>query len=92
MESFQPRYFVEVDQEKAALNGIPVAGIVQALSMQLSGKKIGLLHRPLEKEDLNIVLRQSVADKSDLSRLLALSLPGPDGPWCPYPSWWMFVK
>jgi len=79
MESFQPRYFVEVDQEKAALNGIPVAGIVQALSMQLSGKKIGLLHRPLEKEDLNIVLRQSVADKSDLSRLLALSLPGPDG-------------
>jgi multidrug efflux pump subunit AcrB len=79
MESPQPRYFVKVDQEKAALNGIPVAGIVQALSMQLSGKKTGLLHRPLEKEDLNIVLRQSVADKSDLQRLLSLKIPTSSG-------------
>jgi len=79
MESSQPRYFVKVDQEKAALNGIPVARIVQALSMQLSGKKTGLLHRPLEKEDLNIVLRQSVADKSDLQRLLSLKIPTSSG-------------
>ncbi len=79
MESPQPRYFVEVDREKAALNGIPAARIVQALSMQLSGKKTGLLHRPLEKEDLNIVLRQTVAEKSDLQRLLSLKIPGVDG-------------
>ncbi|MCD6585945.1 MAG: efflux RND transporter permease subunit [Desulfobacteraceae bacterium] len=79
MESPQPRYFVEVNQEKAALNGIPVAGIVQALSMQLSGKKIGLLHQPLEKEDLNIVLRQSIAERSDLQRLLSLNVPAGDG-------------
>ncbi|MBC2716375.1 MAG: efflux RND transporter permease subunit [Desulfobacteraceae bacterium] len=79
MESPQPRYFVEVDQEKAALNGIPVAGVVQALNMQLSGKKTGLLHRPLEKEDLNIVLRQSIAERSDLQRLLSLKIPAADG-------------
>jgi len=79
MESPQPRYSVVVDREKAALNGIPAAKIVQALSMQLSGKKIGLLHRPLEKEDLNIVLRESVAEKSDLQRLLSIKIPSPSG-------------
>ncbi len=79
MESPQPRYFVAVDQEKAAINGISTARIVQDLSMNLSGKKTGLLHRPLEKEDLNIVLRQSVADKSDLTRLLSLKIPTADG-------------
>jgi multidrug efflux pump subunit AcrB len=79
MESPQPRYFVAVDQEKAALNGISTARIVRDLSMNLSGKKTGLLHRPLEKEDLNIVLRQSVADKSDLTRLLSLKIPTADG-------------
>ena len=76
MESPQPRYFIEVDQEKAALNGIAKGQIVQALYMNLSGKKTGLLHNPLEKEDLNIILRQSVADKSDLQRLLSIKIPG----------------
>jgi len=49
MEDPQPRYFVGVDQAKAALNGIPSVRIVETLTMNLSGIKTGLLHHSLEK-------------------------------------------
>ncbi|MBU0992517.1 MAG: efflux RND transporter permease subunit [Proteobacteria bacterium] len=79
MESSQPRYFIDVDQERAALHGIPVSMIVQNINLQLSGTKSGLLHNSLEKEDVDIFLRQSIAERSDVNRLLALKIPGADG-------------
>ena len=79
MESSQPRYFIDVDQEKAAIHGIPVSMIVRNIDMQLSGAKSGLLHNPREKEDVDIVLRQSLSERSDVARLLALKIPGAGG-------------
>ena len=79
MEEPQPRFRIEVDQEKAALHGIPVSRIADTLHMQLSGKNSGLLHQPLEKEDVNIVIQPGLKDRSGIDRLLALQLPGADG-------------
>lgn len=66
-------------QDKAALHGIPVARITESVRIQLSGTKKGLLHLPLEKEDVNIVLRASLADRSDIRRILSVKLPAADG-------------
>ncbi|MFZ2630863.1 MAG: efflux RND transporter permease subunit [Desulfosalsimonadaceae bacterium] len=79
MEEPRPRFRVEADQEKAALHGIPVSHIADTVRMQLSGKVSGLLHQPLEKEDVNIVILPALEDRSDIDRLLAMRLPGADG-------------
>lgn len=78
-EDPRPRYSIALDREKAALHGIGAAQITQAVSMQVSGKMAGLLHQPLEKEDVNIVLRSSLADRADIRRILAVRLPAADG-------------
>ena len=49
------------DQEKAALHGISVAQIAEtAASMRCPETKAGLLHQPLEKEDVPIVLQPAL--------------------------------
>lgn len=79
MEDSRPRYSLDIDSEKAALHGIPAAKIVDTVTMQLSGKPSGLLHQPSEREDVNIVIRQSLPERADINRLLAVRLTGADG-------------
>lgn len=79
MEDVQTRYQIEADQEKAALHGISVAHIVQALKTALSGTRAGLLHQPLEKEDVNIVLQPPLVQRSGLERLKAIQVGAADG-------------
>jgi multidrug efflux pump subunit AcrB len=79
MEESQPRYHLEVDQEKAALHGIQVARITRALELMLSGRQIGLLHQPLEKEDVPIVLRMPLGSRAGIDRLKAMKLTAADG-------------
>jgi multidrug efflux pump subunit AcrB len=79
MEEPRPRFQIEIDKEKAALHGIPAAKIADMVSMQLTGKSIGLLHQPLEREDVNIVLRQTLSERADMNRLLAVKIAGADG-------------
>ncbi|MBU0986641.1 MAG: efflux RND transporter permease subunit, partial [Proteobacteria bacterium] len=79
MEDAQSRYFLEADQEKAALHGIQVARITQTLELILSGKQVGLLHRPLEKEDVTIVLRAPLVYRTGIDRLKEIKLMAADG-------------
>jgi multidrug efflux pump subunit AcrB len=79
MEENQTRYQIDVDQEKAALHGISVAQIVQTLQTTLSGKPAGLLHQPLEKEDVDIVLKPPLAQRADLDRLKAIKITAANG-------------
>ena len=59
-----------MDKEKAALNGISAAQVAGALEHgSLTGKQTGLLHQPLEKEDVPIVLRLPLADRAGIERL-----------------------
>jgi multidrug efflux pump subunit AcrB len=79
MEDNQRRIVIEPDSEKAALNGISVAQINQALSLNLSGGQAGLLHQPLEKEDVPIILRLPLESRSGIERLKSIKVTTPQG-------------
>jgi len=79
MEGDQPRYELAVDQERAALHGISVAHINELLTITLSGKQAGLLHKPLEKEDVAIRLRPPLEMRAGLDRLKAIKIPALGG-------------
>lgn len=79
VEDAQEKYSLEIDQQKAALSGVSPAQAVTSLQIALGGKQVGLLHEPSEKEDLPILLRLDVKERSDLQRLSSLRLTGGDG-------------
>jgi multidrug efflux pump subunit AcrB len=79
MEDNQAQVNLVVDKEKAALHGISAAHIDQSLQIALKGMQAGLLHRPLEKEDVPIVLRLPLADRAGIKRLEAIKIPSADG-------------
>jgi len=79
MEGDQVRYVLAADQEKAALNGIRVVQINQALESALKGKAAGLMHMPEEKEDVQIFFRSPLAARAGIQRLESFKLPGADG-------------
>ncbi len=79
MEEDQVRYQLDIDQEKAAINGISVSRIARTLRLVLEGQQAGLLHQPLEKEDVPIVLQPSLATRAGVDRLGSVKLPAADG-------------
>jgi len=79
MEEDQIRYQIDVAQEQAALHGISVAHITQTIQTALSGKPAGLLHLPLEKEDVDIVLQPPLALRADLDRIRAMKISTANG-------------
>jgi multidrug efflux pump subunit AcrB len=74
MEEDQPRYQLTIDREKAALHGISAAHIAETLKLSLSGRQSGLLHQPMEKEDVPILLRPPLEKRAGLEQLQAVRL------------------
>lgn len=79
VEDDQPKYSLEVDQEKAALNGIAVEDIARTVQIASGGMEAGLLHGDSEKEDIPLTVRLDRASRSDLERLKGLRLTGRTG-------------
>ncbi|CAB5149494.1 RND efflux system, inner membrane transporter [Olavius algarvensis associated proteobacterium Delta 3] len=79
MEEDHPRLHMEIDREKAALHGITVAHVAGTLELALKGRQVGLLHQPLEKEDVPIVVRLPLSDRAGAQRLEGIKLKAPDG-------------
>jgi multidrug efflux pump subunit AcrB len=79
VEADQPRYRFEVDQEKAALNGVSTEQVNATLRLAIEGMNVGLLHQPLEKEDVPIVLRLPRAERSKLDGLKQVRVMGRQG-------------
>ncbi len=79
MDEEQPRYLIEIDKEKAALNGISAAQINQSLEMLLNGKSTGLLHQPREKEDVSVLLKPSLSSRAGIERLASVKLISENG-------------
>ena len=79
MEDGQVRYVLTPDEDKAALSGIRVSQINQALETALKGKAVGLLHQPAEKEDVQILFRSPLAARAGIGRLQAIKIPAADG-------------
>jgi multidrug efflux pump subunit AcrB len=79
MEEEQPRFDLVIDKEKAALHGVSAAQIAGAVEMFLSGRQAGLLHQPLEKEDVPIVLKLPLSERAGIERLKAVRISQSDG-------------
>lgn len=79
MEEDQTWYKLDIDQEKAALHGISVGKIAQTLKVVLEGRQSGLLHQPLEKEDVPVMLQPALSNRAGLDRLGAVKVPSADG-------------
>ncbi len=86
MEENQPRYNMSVDKEKAAIHGISLAQITSTLELALSGRQAGLLHQPLEKEDVPILLKVPLSERAGIEKLEAIKISRKDGSLIPLSS------
>ena len=74
VEAPQPKMVFEVDAEKAALHGVPVAQVARVLRLALEGEDAGALHRPAEAEPVRLVVELPPSERSRLSDLESLRL------------------
>ena len=79
VEDIQPKYSLEVDTEKAALNGIAAEQIAQTLRVALDGMDVGLVHMPNEKEDVVINLRLPRDERTSVADLQQIKVIGNRG-------------
>ncbi len=79
MEEDHPRYALHVDREKAALHGITPFQIADTLKLALSGRQVGLLHQPREREDVAVMLKLPLAERADVERLAGIKMRAADG-------------
>ena len=83
VEDDQKKVSLEVDQEKASQNGISTFSVAQSINIALGGATAGLVHMDKEKEPVEIMLRMPLDQRSDLNRLLSLTVPTPSGSFVP---------
>ena len=79
VEAPQPLLNLSIDRQQAALVGLSSNIIAQTLDMAVGGMPVGLLHLPLWREDVPIVLRLPVSQRGQADRLLSLQLPTSSG-------------
>jgi len=79
LEEDHQRYEMMVDKEKAALSGIAASQVSDTLQLALSGRQVGLLHQPREKEDVPIILRLPLSERAGIERLKTIKLSAADG-------------
>ncbi len=74
VEASQEKLKLVVDKEKAALNGIATAQIAQVIRTAVGGMKVGLLHDPKEKEDVDILLQVPRSERSSIRDIQELKV------------------
>ncbi|HEB60475.1 MAG TPA: efflux RND transporter permease subunit, partial [Phycisphaeraceae bacterium] len=79
VESSWTKLVFVTDKEKAAINGVSVAEIARTLHMALGGTQAGIVHKPGERNPLNIVLRLSRPLRSNIDDLSRVHVKGRDG-------------
>ena len=78
-EEPQLGYRFQIDREKAALSGVSVEQIASVLNLSTNGIKAGIVHDPLEKEDVDILMqlpREGRASIADLERIRVIGAYG----------------
>jgi multidrug efflux pump subunit AcrB len=86
LEDDQPKRRFVIDKEKAALHGISAETISQTLKIAVGGLSLDLVHQPLEKEDVDIVLELPRAARTTPEELLALRVRSGDANALPEPA------
>ena len=79
VEDPQKKYDMNVDLEKAALQGVSAAEVARTVKIGLSGASAGLLHDPASREDVPIEVRLSRPDRSSIEDLENIKLPSASG-------------
>jgi multidrug efflux pump subunit AcrB len=79
IETIAPKLILKVDQQKAALLGVPQQSIVAAVSTLLAGEDVSWLHETHTKYPVPIRLEYPVASKATLDELLSLRLRSQSG-------------
>ena len=79
VEAPQNKTTFVVDKEKAAMLGVPTDAAAMSLQTALGGTPVGLTHFEHEKEPVEIFLRNSLADRSDLASLASTVVPSRNG-------------
>jgi multidrug efflux pump subunit AcrB len=74
VEEQQPTVHLRVDRTKAALHGISVATISRTIQTAVTGAKVDLLHQPLDREDVDLMLELPRGQRSRPEDLLSLQL------------------
>jgi len=79
VEDPQPKLIMQVDAAKAALHGISVSDVTQALSLAVSGAPAGLLHTQNTRELVPLVVQFSRPERSSEQALESIQLRSSDG-------------
>jgi multidrug efflux pump subunit AcrB len=79
IEDAQTKYQFVVDKEKAGLNGVSADQIATTIHIAVEGAEVGLAHQPQEKEDVRIMLRLPLADRSSIQDLTRIKVIGQRG-------------
>ncbi len=75
----QTEYHIEVDREKALLNGISPARVIKTLELAEKGLRVNLLHDPLAKESVILLLHYPRGRRSSLADILSIKMKSPTG-------------
>lgn len=79
IESPQPKARFVIDREKAALHGVSTETITATLRMAIGGLPLDIIHKPDEKEDVNIVLQLPLEKRTSIADILSLRVQGMGG-------------
>ena len=85
IEADQPKAKFVIDKEKAALNDISAETISTTLRLAVGGVPVDLVHKPREKEDVDILLQLPLASRTSPEDLLALRVRSGDANALPEP-------
>ncbi len=83
VEADQPKIRYVLDREKAARHGVSEAAVVRALRFVSEGTPVDLLHDPIEREDVSIVLEPAIAARSRPEALLSFQVRSESDPSAP---------
>ncbi len=79
VEANAPKLIMKIDQQKAALLGVPQQSIVAAIAAVLGGEDASYLHGAEVKYPLPIRLEYNVANKADIESVLQLHVRSQQG-------------
>jgi multidrug efflux pump subunit AcrB len=72
----QPKWQLEVDDEKAMVAGLAPASVAAVIRMAGAGDRAGLLHDPTAREEVPIVIRLTPGARGSLDAIRAVRLEG----------------
>jgi multidrug efflux pump subunit AcrB len=79
LEAPAQRFVIDIDRQKAATLGVSQDQIVATMAAALAGEDVAFIHAGRERHPIPVRVELPVADKSDLTQLLALDVRSADG-------------